>query len=74
MHAFPHGPLTSFLAFQCFLLLTKYQELSFVYDFWIKYLRKGVSLLGPDKTLLKSLGARYFYEKESVLERGSRNS
>ena len=26
-----------------FLLLTKYQELGFVYDFWIKYGRKGVS-------------------------------
>ena len=35
------------------LLLTKYQELGFVYDFWIKYGRKGVSPLGPDKAWLK---------------------
>lgn len=38
---------------KCFLLLTKYQELGFVCDFWIKYGRKGVSSPGPDKALMK---------------------
>lgn len=36
-----------------FFLLTKYQELGFVCDFWIKYGRKGVSSPGPDKVLMK---------------------
>ena len=52
-HPLPARLLTSCLPFQVFLLLTKYQELGVVCDFWIKYGRKGVSSLGPDKVLMK---------------------
>lgn len=59
---------------KCFLLLTKYQELGFVCDFWIKYGRKGVSSPGPDKVLMKHPAHAAFSEKTSVFQPGNGDS